>query len=374
MPTGSLMKKTVIILIIILLLLAGAGTAGWFRLKSAVSQPHTHQAAAKIITIQPRTSTGAIIAQLHREGVLASEWPTVWWMRLAARGQSFKSGTYEFQSPVTPLQVISKLVRGEVATRSITIPEGYNQWEIAAKLAAPLPGMNQPPPDEDEILALFKKKVNLIADLDPQAKDLEGYLFPDTYEYTVTTTREQLIDAMVKRFRKVWTPELQQKAAAFGMHTRQAITMASLIEKEAKVDSERETISQVYHKRWKMGEKLACDPTVIYAALLIGKGKDRVIHRSDLDRDSPYNTYLHAGLPPGPIASPGKRSIQAALNPAETDFLYFVVDVTKNDGSHKFSTTSGDHEKAVQKLREAERQQATQKAAQPPAVAPQPQK
>jgi UPF0755 protein len=362
------MRKPVIVLIVLLILLSAAGAVGWFSLKSSVSQPHAHQAAEKIITIQPRTGTAAIIAQLRREGVLASEWPTVWWMRLAARGQSFKSGSYEFKSPITPLEIISKLTRGEVATRSLTIPEGYNQWDIAAKLGAPLPGMSQPPPaSQDEILALFRKKVELISDLDPQARDLEGYLFPDTYEYTINTTREQLIDAMVKRFRKVYTPELQQQAAALGMTTRQAITMASLVEKEAKVDSERETISQVYHKRWKMGERLACDPTVIYAALLVGKYKDKKIHQSDLDRDSPYNTYKLPGLPPGPIASPGKRSISAALNPAKTDYFYFVVDVTKNDGSHKFSESSRDHESAVKLLRQAEREQAAQKATQPSA-------
>ena len=143
------------------------------------------------------------------------------------------------------------------------------------------------------------------------------------------------------------------------------------------MDSERETISQVYHKRWKMGEKLTCDPTVIYAALQAGKYKDKKIHQSDLDRDSPYNTYQKVGLPLGPIASPGKRSIEAALNPARTNYLFFVADKVKNDGSHKFSEKSSDHERAVQVLRQWEREQAAQKTTQPsPATAPpaQPQK
>jgi UPF0755 protein len=144
------------------------------------------------------------------------------------------------------------------------------------------------------------------------------------------------------------------------MKTRQAVTLASLIEKEAKVDGERELISQVFHKRLKLGTQLACDPTVIYAALLAGKYRGR-IYQSDLDRDSPYNTYKRAGLPPGPIASPGKRSLEAALNPAETDYLYFVVDATKNDGSHKFSAKSADHESAVKLLREHERAQQSQR-------------
>lgn len=140
------------------------------------------------------------------------------------------------------------------------------------------------------------------------------------------------------------------------MTTRQVITLASLIEKEAKVDSERELISSVFHRRLKLGVPLACDPTVIYAALLEDKYRGK-IYQSDLDRDSPYNTYKRAGLPPGPIASPGRRSIEAALNPADTDYLYFVVDAMKNDGSHKFSVSSADHEQAVRLLRQQERSQ-----------------
>src|SRR5205085_8859458 len=159
---------------------------------------------------------------------------------------------------------------------------------------------------------------------------------------------------MVKRFRKVYTAELQNRAAQIGMTTRQVITLASLIEKEAKVDSERELISSVFHRRLKANDTLACDPTVIYAALVEGKYRGK-IYQSDLDRNSPYNTYRHAGLPPGPIASPGRRSIQAALNPAETNYNYFVVDADKNDGSHHFSASSAEHENAVRLLRQAER-------------------
>ncbi|MBV8771241.1 MAG: endolytic transglycosylase MltG [Deltaproteobacteria bacterium] len=339
----------------ILLIVAGIG-GGFLWLNRVVKRPHTHASAEKVITIEPSTSTRAIIARLHREGVLEAEWPTLLYVKLLARQTKFKTGDYEFPSPISPLEVIRQLARGEVATHTITVPEGYTQFDIAALLAAPLPGMKQfPPPSQKAALELFKN-TRLIADLDPRAQDLEGYLFPDTYEYTSKTTREQLVEAMVKRFRKVYTPEMQQQAAALGMTTREALTMASLVEKEAKVDGERELISQVYHKRLKMGERLACDPTVIYAALLAGKYRGK-IYRSDLDRDSPYNTYLRRGLPPGPIASPGKRSLQAAINPATTDYLYFVVDVTRNDGSHKFSTNSGEHERAVAALRQQERQQ-----------------
>ncbi|HEY6402499.1 MAG TPA: endolytic transglycosylase MltG, partial [Blastocatellia bacterium] len=213
------------------------------------------------------------------------------------------------------------------------------------------------PPRLEDMQALFKN-TSLIADIDPQATSLEGYLFPDTYDYTANTKRAQLVEAMVRRFREVYTPEIQARAREMNLSARQAVTMASLIEKEARVDSERELISSVFHRRLKINMNLGCDPTVIYAAILAGNYRGK-IHRSDLDRDSPYNTYKRVGLPPGPIASPGKRSLQAAVNPAETDYLYFVVDGTKNDGSHKFSATSKDHDKAVDAYRRAEREQKT---------------
>jgi UPF0755 protein len=353
------MLKKLIAALLVLIIAACAG--GYFWLSSAINKPHTFTTAENQFTVEPGSGTASSLAKLARAGIIQSELPVSLWMKVMARGQSFKSGTYEFKSPITPLEVIRKLTRGEVITHSVTIPEGFNQWDIAARLAAPLAGMKQPAPaSPDEMLQLFKRKVSLISDIDSQAMDLEGYLFPDTYEYTASTTREQLVEMMVKRFRKVWTPELQMKANAMGMTTRQAITMASLIEKEARVDSERETISQVYHKRWKMGEKLACDPTVIYAALLVGKYGDKVINRSDLDRDSPYNTYKLPGLPPGPIASVGKRSIEAAVNPAQSNYLYFVVDAQKRDGSHKFSESSADHERAVATYRQWEREQKAQ--------------
>lgn len=337
------------------LLLIGALVAigGWYWLKNEINHPHPHEAGQKIITIEPGTGTSVIIARLQREGILESELPVKLWLRLVEPGVSLKAGDYTFKSPITPRRVISQLAHGEVATQQFTIPEGYNQYDIAHVLSG-VQGLKQPAPaNPDDLLRLFKN-VSLISDLDPQATTLEGYLFPDTYDYTANTTREQLVEAMVKRFRKVYTTELQNRAAQLGMTTRQAITLASLIEKEAKVDSEREVISSVFHRRLKMNVALACDPTVIYAALVEGKYRGK-IYQSDLDRNSPYNTYRHAGLPPGPIASPGRRSIQAAVNPSDTNYLYFVVDATKSDGSHKFSASSAEHENAVRLLRQAER-------------------
>jgi UPF0755 protein len=328
------------------------GGAMWLR--NEIYTPYQHDAAKKTITIDPGASTTAIVARLYEEGVLKHDWPTRIWLRFFLNGKRFKAGDYEFKSPISPHEVIDQLTRGGVNTRQFTVPEGYNRFDIARLLYGL--GLKEPPPPRLEDLQAMFKNTSLIADLDPQATTLEGYLFPDTYDYTANTKRAQLVEAMVKRFREVYTPEVQERSKEMKMSARQAVTMASLIEKEARVDNERELISSVFHRRLKLKMELGCDPTVIYAAILAGKYRGK-IYQSDLDRDSPYNTYKRAGLPPGPIASPGKRSLQAAVNPADTDYLYFVVDAEKNDGSHKFSATSADHNRAVKTLRQSERDQ-----------------
>jgi UPF0755 protein len=338
-----------IFLLLILIVITGA--AIW--LTNEIYTPYQHDAAKKTITIEPGASTSAIVARLYDEGVLKYEWPTRIWLRFFPNGKRFKAGNYEFKSPISPREVIDQLARGSVHTRQFTIPEGYNRFDIARMLYG-LALKEPPPPRLEDLQALFKN-TSLIADIDPQATTLEGYLFPDTYDYTATTKRAQLVEIMVKRFREVYTPDMQARAGEMKMSARQAVTMASLIEKEARVDGERELISSVFHRRLKMKIQLACDPTVIYAAILAGNYRGK-IYQSDLNRDSPYNTYKRVGLPPGPIASPGKRSLQAAINPADTDYLYFVVDAEKNDGSHKFSATSADHDRAVRRLRQSERE------------------
>jgi len=338
--------------LLLLILISMVGGAVWLR--NEIYTPYRHDAAKKTITIDPGASTTAIVARLYEEGVLKHEWPALIWLRFFPNGKRFKAGNYEFKSPISPQEVIDQLAKGSVNTRQFTIPEGYNRFDIARMLYGL--GVKEPPPPKLEDLQSLFKNTSLIADLDPQATTLEGYLFPDTYDYTATTKRAQLVEAMVKRFREVYTPEMQARAEEMKMSARQAVTMASLIEKEARVDGERELISSVFHRRLKMKIQLGCDPTVIYAAILAGNYRGK-IYQSDLDRDSPYNTYKRVGLPPGPIASPGKRSLYAAINPADTDYLYFVVDAQKNDGSHKFSATSKDHDNAVRELRRSEREQ-----------------
>jgi UPF0755 protein len=187
------------------------------------------------------------------------------------------------------------------------------------------------------------RKAELVRDMDPEAKDLEGYLFPDTYTLPRRTTAEQLVERMVARFEKVMTPELRNKAVERGFTVRQVVTLASLVEKETAKPEERPVVAGVYTNRMRIGMGLQCDPTVIYALMLAGR-YDGNIRKGDLQIDSPYNTYRYAGLPPGPIAAPGEASLRAAVEPADVPYLYFV---SRNDGSHVFSTTLDEHNRNV---------------------------
>jgi UPF0755 protein len=185
-----------------------------------------------------------------------------------------------------------------------------------------------------------------IADLDPEAQNLEGYLFPDTYYLTRGMNEVEIVQSMIDGFRSVWSKEYDVRSRELAMTVREIITLASLIEKEAALPHERDLVSAVFHNRLRLNMKLACDPTVIYAVKLT-KPYDGVINQSDLELDSPYNTYLYAGLPPGPIANPGEKAIQSALYPADSNYLFFV---SRNDGSHVFSSNYRDHSRAVQQF------------------------
>jgi UPF0755 protein len=241
--------------------------------------------------------------------------------------------------------VIEMLVRGNVTSERITFPEGLNRFDIAEIIS------RLPLGDAQQALVLTKD-TSLISDLDPSADSLEGYLFPDTYEYTEKTSAAELIARMVSRFRQVYNQDFLDRTRSLGMTVGQVVTLASLVEKEAKVTAERALVSSVFHNRLEKGMRLDCDPTVQYAAILAGK-PHQVITKSDLARDSLYNTYLNPGLPPGPIASPGRSSLEAALHPASTNFLFFVVDGSRSDGSHRFAPTLAEHEANVAAYRRA---------------------
>jgi UPF0755 protein len=238
---------------------------------------------------------------------------------------------------MTARDVLGKIARGEVYTVAITFPEGLTIAEMSKIFEAHGFG-----PAATFVTA--SKNVVAARSFDPDARDLEGYVFPDTYNVPRRTDAAALVHLMVERFEKVLSPELRQAAADRGVTVRQLVTLASIVEKETAQPAERPEVAAVYANRLRIGMALQCDPTVIYALERVGRF-DGNLRRDDLMFDSPYNTYRYAGLPPGPIASPGKASLEAAAHPADVNFLYFV---SRNDGSHAFARTLDEHNRNVQ--------------------------
>jgi len=327
-------KKAVYILIL-LAAVAGAGVA-WM-LYARTSEPFKgYESAEQFVTIEPGSGTRTIGQRLIDAGVIrddATFRAAVW---RSGRARGLQAGEFRFDRPMTPLEVIDKIARGDVYNRRITFPEGltiremariYEQQKFGAASAFIEAASDAAP----------------VRDIDPAATDLEGYLFPETYSMPRDTTAAKLISLMVGRFRQLFTSEMQQAALALEMTPRQAVTLASLVEKETARPSERPIVAAVYLNRLRIGMGMQADPTVIYALQRAGR-YDGNLRRDDLQFDSPYNTYRYAGLPPGPIASPGLASLQAAVAPAAVDYLYFV---SRNDGSHVFARTLTEHNENV---------------------------
>ncbi|NOY64393.1 MAG: endolytic transglycosylase MltG [Nitrospirae bacterium] len=257
--------------------------------------------------------------------------------RLTDADRRIKKGYYHFSETVSPYGILKKLIEGRVVEITVTIPEGLNLWQIAQRL--------------DEAGILNKKRFLELAfdrefldSLGIDGPSLEGYLFPDTYRFPLGIDAEDVIKTMVNNLRSHFTEEMKLTARKMGFSELEVLTLASIIEKEARVDEERPLISAVFHNRLKRGMPLQADPTTIYDL----KGKRHIVTRQDISRKSPYNTYIIKGLPPGPIASPGIASIRAALYPADVPYLYFVY---KGNGRHIFSTTEREHLQAVKRYR-----------------------
>jgi peptidoglycan lytic transglycosylase G len=260
--------------------------------------------------------------------------------------------------------VLAKLQQGERRLNRFTVIEGWTRWDIARAMTQ-VPELHLE--NEAQALALMDN-VSLIQDIDPKATNLEGYLFPDTYEFAPETSAADLVEMMVKRFRSVWKPDWSERARSLGFTPRQIVTTASIIETEAKLAEERPLVASVIYNRLQKQIPLAVDSSVIYASKLEGKWRyDGKVYLSDIQRRSPYNTRLYAGLPPGPVASPGESSLKAALNPATSDYLYYVRNPDRNDGAHNFYNNGSDFESGVQALRkwERERDQKKQESASP---------
>jgi UPF0755 protein len=291
-----------------------------------------------VFEVEKGQTAKEIALNLKKNGIIKKTWPFLAGYRVFFSAQSLKAGEYAIAIPDSPKNILQVLSQGSVYLHSITIPEGLIIQEIAGLLDSAGFAAKQ---DFLQDVA----ETSLISSLDKDALNLEGYLFPETYRFSKGTSSEEIVAAMVFQFTKVFNQEWIGRAAELGMSIRDIVTLASLIEKETSLRKEKKIISAVFHNRLRIGMKLDCDPTIIYVLKLEGRFKDRLRTR-DLKYDSPFNTYLYSGLPPGPIANPGRGSLEAALYPTDEKFLYFV---SKNDGSHHFSQTFREHQNAVNK-------------------------
>jgi UPF0755 protein len=334
------MKKLALALVAILVAGALAAAAAGSIVYGRVNEPFRgYDADDQIVEIPSGSGTRAIGDRLVAAGVVrdAITFRAALWLSGDAR--RLKAGEYRFDRPMTARDVVGKIARGEVDLVRITFREGLTIAEMAALVEAHGLGT----------AAAFTAAAGnaaLVKELDPEARDLEGYLFPETYSVSRRIEPAQLVRVMVDRFTQVLTPELRVAAQARGLSVRELVTLASIVEKETGAVAERPLVAAVYSNRLKIGMGLQCDPTVIYALQKAGR-YDGNIRRDDLSFDSPYNTYRYAGLPPGPIAAPGRGALEAAANPADVGYLYFV---SRNDGTHAFSTTLAEHNRNVLKF------------------------
>jgi len=295
--------------------------------------------AEQFVVIPPGTGTTAIGRRLVAAGVVRDDVTfrlALWW---TGHARDLQAGEYQFDRPMSAVEVVARIARGDVFVRRITFPEGLTVAEMAELYESRGFGA------ADEF-ARAASDPSVIRDLDSAAADLEGYLFPETYALPRGAPASSLVAMMAGRFRAVFDEGLRDQARAQGLSTRQVTTLASLVEKETGQASERPLVAAVYRNRLTIGMGLQADPTVVYALRRAGRYRGN-IRRQDLAVDSRYNTYRYAGLPPGPIAAPGEASLRAALMPAAVNYLYFV---SRNDGSHVFARTLAEHNRNVQEF------------------------
>lgn len=297
-----------------------------------------YPAAEQFVTLPRGSGLGEIARRLAESGVVHDQYLFRLAVYRRADDRSLKAGEYRFDKPLSPYEVLDRLVRGDVYVRRVTFPEGLTIGDMAGVFEAAGFG-------PAELFLKAARNVSLVAAWDREARDLEGYLFPDTYALERSANVDDLVERMVARFGEVLGAEARARAQASRRSVREIVTLASLVEKETARDDERATVAGVYVNRLRIGMGLQCDPTVIYALRKAGRYRGNLT-RESLTFDSPYNTYRYRGLPPGPIASPGKASLDAALEPARVRYLYFV---SRNDGSHVFATTLAEHNRNVRR-------------------------
>ncbi|AXT59210.1 endolytic transglycosylase MltG [Aquimarina sp. AD10] len=319
-----------IMVIFILVILITGGFSFW--LYNALHSPISHNCATKYITIEQGSSSNRILEVLERNKILQAPLATKIYLRFSKMDDKMEAGDYKFPSPISPIDVINQLKQGKKRTKTLTIPEGWTRFEIAKRIVKEFPVESLL--TEKEVLSLMDD-TRLIQEIDSKAKNLEGYLYPTTYEFKYGTHPKDVIAKMVQQFKSVWQTEWGGLAQEMGRTKREIIIIASLIENESKIDAERGLVASVIYNRLESKIPLGIDATNVYIAKLLGRW-DGIIHKSDLEVNHPYNTRKVLGLPPGPISSPSKTAIEAALNPEQTENLYYVLNVEANDGSHHF--------------------------------------
>lgn len=340
-----------IVIALAVVILVAAGFALWTYRE--LGSPTAHTQSAEYIEIPRGSSPDETVARVASAGVLKRSWPLRLYIKLTGAGPRLKAGQYRFPSPISPFGVLRKLEEGQQRLSRFTVLEGWTRWDIAAAMAR-IPELALASPDA--ALALMND-TSAIKDIDPRADNLEGYLFPDTYNFPPDTTPREMLNTMVRRFRQVWNDGLAERARALNRNPREIVTIASLIETEAKLKEERPLVASVIYNRLQRDIPLGIDSTIIYASKLAGKWKnDGKVYLSDVNRASPYNTRLVRGLPPGPVAAPGANSLRAALSPSATDYLFYVRNPDRNDGAHNFYNNETDFQRGVQALREWERE------------------
>ncbi|MGH9503704.1 MAG: endolytic transglycosylase MltG [Terriglobales bacterium] len=320
-----------------ILLLAVLAVGGW--LAWAVWLPVT-PSGQRFVMLRPGYSTRRIALELQSAGIIRSRLAFILWHRFHHK-QSLKAGEYLFDQTARMRNVHDRLVRGDIYVHTVVIPEGFTMFDIAQAIQDAGLGSSQ------EFLAVARSN-ELISDLAPDAKSLEGYLFPNTYEFTRTQSMKEIASVMVKQFRQV-AEQIGLTTGGHGTDVQKTVIMASIIEKETAVPEERPVVASVYYNRLARNIALQADPSVIYAELLNGNYSG-ALHHADMGFQSAYNTYTHPGLPPGPIGNPGRTSLEAALHPAHTEYFYFVSD---GNGHHRFSRSLEEHNQNVARLRQA---------------------
>ena len=318
-----------------MMLVAAATAAGTIYFRT--QQPYRGYAGTeRFVDIPAGSSTRSIGDTLVTAGVVRDPLTFRLAALLSGQARTLKAGEYRFDQPMTPLEAIGKIARGDVYSIAVTFREGLTIAETAAVF-------EQHGLGPASAFVAAARDPTLVRKLDPAAPDLEGYLFPETYRLSRHTDAVTLVRTMVDRFGRVLSPELRRAAETRGLSIHQLVTLASLVEKETARADERPIVAAVYLNRFRIGMPMQADPTVIFALQQAGRYSGN-LRRDDLQFDSPYNTYRYAGLPPGPIAAPGQASLEATVAPADVDYLYFV---SRNDGSHEFAETLAEHNRNV---------------------------